>query len=260
METPSRPRLRRLFVGGLAIYAICLIITAPASMMAWTVARVSAQIVTLEQPAGGLWRGRAASVVVESAAAGPQRFGSLAWDLRVLRLLTGKLAIDLAIDGHAAGTGRLIVRPRSIQLEQARLTFPAPAVVPLFPALQLVQPAGEIALRTDDLVIDGSAVSGTAEAVWKEAALALSAVKPLGTYRARLEGNGGPVRLDVTTVEGALEVSGRGTWTPPRGVSFEGVARARSGDAPRLEGLLRLLGPDTGNGSHPLRFSYTHAK
>lgn len=254
MESPLRARRWALLGAGLLLYLMCLLITAPASLMAWAVARASNGMILLEQPEGRLWRGRGSSLVLASASAGPQTFGSVTWNAGTLRLLTGKLAIDVTIEGSAQGTGTLIVRRRSIQLVHTRLAFAAIAAIPFFPALQLVQPRGEIAVHTEDLLFSDDTATGNAEALWKDASSALSPVKPLGTYRARIERKEGPARFEITTAEGALQISGSGTWVPAKGASFDGVARAQSSQA-QLEALLRLLGRDTGNGSYQLQYA-----
>lgn len=242
---------------GLALYMTCLMITAPASLMAWAIALESHGVVLLEGTRGALWRGSASNLAVSSAAAGPQRFGELTWNVAVLRLLGGQLAIEIAIDGAAKASGTVVLQRRSIGLLHSRLALSAPAAVPFVPVLQLVQPGGQISVQADNIAFSGNAVTGKAVAVWSDASSALSTVKPLGTYRATFEGNDGPARFDVTTVEGSLQVSGRGSWAPLKSASFDGVARARPDAAPRLGDLLRLLGPDTGDGSHQLRYAAT---
>jgi general secretion pathway protein N len=96
---------------------------------------------------------------------------------------------------------------------------------------------------------------GEARAEWKDATLALSPVRPLGTYRAELRGAGGPAKLTVTTVDGALRISGDGTLTAPSRFAFSGEARGNGPQAQALEPLLDLLGPRRADGARALRWS-----
>lgn len=244
-----------LVVAGIAIYAVCLAITAPASIMAWAIASASERKVILEQPEGGLWRGHAANIGVDPGGLGVQKFGKVSWKVAALRLVVGELRIEVKAEGHANGTGTLILQPQSIRLLQARFALPALAIASFFPALQFVQPGGEVTLQTDDLVFAGNSVAGKAEALWNDASSPFTAVKPLGTYRAKVESTQGPAQVEIMTVAGALQINGRGTWSPETGFAFSGVARAVPAEAPRLRDLLRLLGPEDGNGNHAFRYA-----
>ncbi|HYH40487.1 MAG TPA: type II secretion system protein N [Burkholderiales bacterium] len=240
----------------LAGYGVCLLVLAPASVFAWGVGRATDGMILLEGVDGGLWRGRAARIAFAAPGTRPQALGNLTWDIAVLRLFRGQLAVQLTLGGEGAkGAGMLVVKPHALVLSQSSLAFPAAALATAFPALSFVSPGGEIALRAQDLAMAGDAVSGQAELDWIDASSALSPVKPLGTYRVRLAGKEGPAQFAVTTISGALEISGSGAWSRKTGLSFTGLARATASGAPKLQNLLQLLGPDDGSGARRLHFS-----
>jgi len=243
-----------LVVAGVALYAVCLVITAPASMMAWAIAYASERKVILEQPEGGLWRGYAGNIGVDPRGDGVQRFGKVSWKVAPLRLVVGELRIEVKAEGSANGTGTVILRPQSIRMLQARFAVSALSMASFFPTLQFVQPGGEVVLKTDDIVFGGNTIAGKAEAMWSDASTPFAAVKPLGTYRATAESTQGPAQLEVSTVAGALQINGRGTWSPELGFDFSGVARAAPAEAARLRDLLRLLGRADENGNHAFRY------
>jgi len=247
-------RLWVLVVVGIALYAGCLAITAPASLMAWAIAYSSDHTVVLEAPEGGFWRGRAANIVVGPRVGGAQKFGRVSWAVSPLRLARGELRVDVRAEGIAHGTGTVALGPHSIRLLQARFVLPALSLASFFPALQFAQPGGEVTFQTEDLVFAGNTIAGKAEALWSDASTPFAAVKPLGTYRARAESTQGPAQVEIVTVAGALQINGRGTWSPETGFEFNGVARAVPSEAPRLRELLRLLGREDGNGNHAFRY------
>jgi general secretion pathway protein N len=97
---------------------------------------------------------------------------------------------------------------------------------------------------------DGEA-RGAANVEWRDAAVALTDVKPIGSYRLEARGEGGPARLSVTTLSGPLRISGKGEATATRG-SFSGEARGEGDSAKALEPLLDLLGPRRPDGARAL--------
>ena len=246
---------RRWFVlGGLTFYAACLLITAPASMTAWIIARASDGMVLLERPEGSMWRGRASRLLVSIPGGGAMSIGNSTWDVALLRLFRGELAIDLALDGVVNGSGTLILQPGKVRVTGSRITLPASVFVSFFPVLQFIRPGGQLAIDIADVVFSANRITGAGEALWMDATSALSPLAPLGSYRARVESDQQHARLEITTMRGALQVEGRGAWSSAAGVSFEGLARAAPGEAPRLRDLLQLMGRDDGNGNHRLRY------
>ena len=87
---------------------------------------------------------------------------------------------------------------------------------------------------------------------WRGAAVGLSEVRPLGTYRADIHAEGHAGKVVVSTVEGRLRIAGQGTLTPPTRIVFRGEARAEGADAKALEPLLDLFGPARPDGARAL--------
>jgi general secretion pathway protein N len=72
----------------------------------------------------------------------------------------------------------------------------------------------------------------------------LSTIKPMGSYRITLDG-GNTATLEVTTLEGSLQLAGTGQWVGSR-LRFEGVASAAPEREAALSNLLNILGRRTG--------------
>jgi general secretion pathway protein N len=111
-----------------------------------------------------------------------------------------------------------------------------------------------VTLEAPALAWDGRTVRGNARAEWRDAGLALTDVRPLGSYRIEARGAGGPLEFSVATLQGPLSIAGRGTFAPPAALAFSGEARAEGPNAAALEPLLNLLGPRRADGARSLEW------
>jgi general secretion pathway protein N len=85
-------------------------------------------------------------------------------------------------------------------------------------------------------------VRGRADVELLDASSRLSTLETLGSYRLSLNGDAaGTAQLVLSTLEGALQLSGSGT-VGAGGVRFRGEARAASGDDAALSNLLNIIG------------------
>jgi general secretion pathway protein N len=91
-------------------------------------------------------------------------------------------------------------------------------------------------------------VEGRADFELQRASSRLSTLDPLGSYRLTIAGdaaNAGAAQLNLTTVEGPLQLSGSGSWGPG-GVRFRGEASATAADETALNNLLNIIGRRSG--------------
>ena len=68
----------------------------------------------------------------------------------------------------------------------------------------------------------------------------LSTLRPMGSYRLVLQG-GDAATFELATLEGSLQLSGRGQWTGQK-LRFEGEASAAPERVEALANLLNILG------------------
>jgi len=252
-ERVARRRWPLFAALGLGLYAGFLVMSAPAAVMAWALAHASRGAVTLEAPQAGLWRGRAGAVVLKGPGAAAHRFRDVEWQVLPSQLFLGELAVALRVDDERArGTATLGWKARSLRFSDAALTLSAATIAAFIPALQPVRPGGELAVRSASFVIGQEVLHGEALVEWTDAAVALSAVKPLGTYRARVQGAGAGAHFEVATLAGPLQIEGRGAWTAKQAPTFAGTGRSTS---PELRELLRLLGRESADGRFALTFA-----
>ena len=243
-------RARNIVLLGLAAYALFVVATLPAR---WAATRLQLPPgIALSAVSGTVWKGSAqASATGDASGAGTR----LQWHFLPARLVAGRLAFAVHASGPALeGEAEIARGPGELEARAVRARLDASRLAALVPLLAPWRPQGTVTLEAPALAWDGRNARGRASAEWRDAALALTDVRPLGSYRVEARADGGPLELAVTTLQGPLAVSGRGTFAPPAALAFSGEARAEgSGDA-ALEPLLNLLGPRRADGARTLQW------
>ena len=244
-------RARAIVVLGVAAYAVFAVATVPAQLVARRASVPGA--IELADAHGTLWNGSARATIGPPGAA--ISLGALHWRFLASRLLASRLAFAIDAQGdHLEAHGTI---ERGLTLTEARdlrLRADAAALAPLAASWR---PEGAVTLSAPAVAWDGSEARGHARLEWRDAALALSGVRPLGSYRVDATADGGPARIAVATLEGPLRVSGTGTFAPPASLAFSGEARAEGPSSAALEPLLDLLGPRRPDGAHALQWRST---
>ncbi len=236
---------------GVAAYGVFLAATVPAR---WVEARIAAAAPGRYQALavnGTLWKGDAQAVV--NAPGGTLVIDRFEWTFRPARLLQGRLAF--AIDVKGAGFDARYEATHSLAGAGLRdLTAHADAAIAaaVVPLVARWRPEGQVSLTAGSIDVSGQDVRGDARIEWKGAAIGLSEVKPLGTYRLALEAGGPGAKLDLTTIEGSLRVAGKGRVDWPTRLTFTGEARGEAAKAEALGPLLDLMGPARPDGARTL--------
>jgi general secretion pathway protein N len=238
---------------GIAAYVVFLAATLPGSVVLASAQRAGAASFEVRESSGTLWRGSAKLTV--NTPGGPLALERLDWHWLPAHLLTGRLALDITMaapgfDAHGVGARTL----GGWEARGLEARGDAAKVALLLPWLATWRPEGSVAITSARLDTDGVEVRGTARIEWRGAAVAISGVKPLGTYRADVEAQGHAGRVALTTVSGPLRITGQGTLTPPAALAFTGEARADPESARALEPLLDLLGPARADGARALQW------
>lgn len=134
----------------------------------------------------------------------------------------------------------------SLSLADHRSVWPAAPLSGLGTPLNTLRPDGSIHLQTQDLRWTGR-WEGRASTEIRHLVSALSPLKPMGSYRIDFLGGAEP-SLELSTLEGALQLQGRGRWQAGR-LRFEGLASASPGSEDRLETVLNIIGRRQGRQS-----------
>lgn len=243
----------RWAVGGAAVGAIGAVLAfAPASWLAAGLAQASAERVRLLDARGTVWQGSGRLQLTGGAGSRDvavlpgrmqwhlwPRWSGLAAILRADCCTPEPLRLDLALQPRGAVLG--------IDGGE-RSDWPAALLAGLGAPWNTLQLDGRLVLRTEGLRLHWAAgrleLDGAAELLVRDLASALSPLKPLGSYRLRVEGGATPT-LSLQTVEGALQLSGAGRWVGQR-LRFQGEARAAPEREAALSNLLNLLGRRNG--------------
>ena len=234
--------------GALIGMILVLLVSAPARWLAGALASASGGAVLLAEPQGSVWSGSARLVLTGGAGSRDSAAlpGRVHW--RLSPALTGA---DISVSADCctrAAPLALHVSPRwggaRLTLADGASVWPASLLAGLGTPWNTIQPQGELALGTQGLHIDWVAgrmnLQGQAEITARHLASRLSTVEPLGSYRFALRG-GDAVALNLSTLEGALQLSGSGQWTGAR-LRFAGEAQAAPGMETQLANLLNLIG------------------
>ena len=135
-----------------------------------------------------------------------------------------------------------------VQVSDHTSNWPASWLVGLGAPWNTVQPEGQLQLHTTQLQWVQQAGTGTllgqAELHMQQLSTRLSTLRPLGSYRVRVQG-GDAVALTLDTLEGSLLLQGTGQLLNGR-LQFNGEATAAPDAQAALSNLLNILGQRQG--------------
>jgi general secretion pathway protein N len=238
---------------GAAAYAAFLVVLMPASYVAARLEASTRGGVQVQEAGGSIWRGSGRATIATPA--GPLAIEQLEWRFLPARLVSGRLAF--AVTGRSAGFESRGELARSLSMWEARdvaIDGLAAGAASFMPLIAHWRPEGKLAAKAPLLSWNDREMRGEARLEWRAAAVALSEVKPLGSYRIDLNGDGAQARVTLSTIEGPLALAGQGTITPPSRLAFSGEARAQGPAASSLQPLLDLMGPRRADGSRTLQW------
>lgn len=241
---------RWAWLGGLTGVLLALIVFAPAAWLAAALTVGTEARLQALQPRGTLWNGSARLVLT----GGGSSLDALALPGRVYwRLRPTWTGVRLQLRADCCTTEplqmTLAVRPGAWTLTWRDNTsqWPAQVLAGLGSPWNTVQAQGRLALTLRGLSLEWAAdrvrVQGSVSLDALALSSRLSTLRPIGSYRLRLLGNGsaGPPQLQLETLDGSLQLSGQGHWTGGRW-NFRGQASASSEDQGVLGNLLNIIG------------------
>ena len=256
----SRNAATRWAIAGVVLgMLVAFVAFAPAEILARAVASGTSDRVLLTDARGTLWSGSA--VVALTGGAGSRDAsalpGRLEWTLGVAG---GGLSLKLRQACCLNDTVTLLLKPGFGRFS-ARLV-PPPGWVGQWPSALLaglgtpwntLQLGGRLRIASPGLTVEwvqGRVLfDGALDLEVLQASSRLSTLDTLGSYRLSLAGSaarpGDPAQLTLSTLDGALRLSGAGTWSSS-GLRFRGEATASEADATALSNLLNIIGRRTG--------------
>jgi general secretion pathway protein N len=255
--------------------ALAFITQAPAHWLTRAIEQASGERVLLPDAQGTVWNGSAQWVLNEgplntaasanlakpsSTTALPTR---VTWQLgpRVdLANLSFAFSATLASGCCTPQPVRVDVSPLwrgvRVQVSDHTSSWPASWLVGLGAPWNTIQPEGRMQLQTTQLQWTHQAgkevnqaqsqgkLQGLAELQMQQLSTRLSTLRPLGTYRVRVQG-GDAMTITLDTLEGSLLLQGTGQLEHGR-VRFQGEATAAPDAQAALSNLLNILGQRQG--------------
>jgi general secretion pathway protein N len=245
---------RRWGIAGALVGAlVALIAFAPAAWLTRGIASATNQRLLLTEARGTVWSGSAIPVLTggpdsRDASALPGRMewtlvpNGLGLELRARQAccLNGTVALRVK-PGFGRATLTLVPPPDGTVGE-----WPSAWLGGLGTPFNTLQLGGTIRLSSPGIDFESVQgrwlVRGLAEIDLVNASSRVSTLESLGSYRLTVNGDAaGASQLLLSTLEGALQLSGNGTLGA-NGVRFRGEARAASGDDAALSNLLNIIG------------------
>ncbi len=246
---------------------LALITQAPAHWLTHVVEQASGERVLLPDAQGTVWNGSAQWVLNEgplniaATPNAPRPASTTALPTRVTWQLGPRIDwanFRLSLSATVASVCctpqpiRVDVSPMwrglRVQVSDHTSHWPASWLVGLGAPWNTVQPEGQMQLHTSQLQWTQQAgketLLGQAELQMQQLSTRLSTLRPLGSYRVRVQG-GDTVALTLDTLEGSLLLQGSGQLMNGR-VQFNGEATAAPDAQAALSNLLNILGQRQG--------------
>lgn len=248
VTSDGAPTMWRWVLGGSILGILTAVgVYAPASLLAAAVEIGSSRRLQLDDAHGTFWAGSARLRLSGGENSRDNAFlpGHVMWQVR-----PSWGALNLQLNASCCTPkplkGRLLVRAVGVVFELAdgESQWPTAMLAGLGAPWNTVRPEANLQLATHGLSLQWlqghPVLSGRAELTALALSSRLSMLKPLGSYRVTFTG-GNPAVLELATLEGALQFSGRGHWMGPR-LKFEGLASSDAEHEAVLSNLLNIIG------------------
>ncbi|MEK9721083.1 MAG: type II secretion system protein N [Quisquiliibacterium sp.] len=254
----SAARWAVLLATGLVSAVGSALVLAPASYADLALDRASLGRIRLADTSGTLWNG-SGRVVITDGNAGDRLAGSqgltlsgmavpsrIGWSLRAVPLMIGIVDASLTID-PARPAVRVSGTPTELRVGAGGFSLPSADLARLGSPWNTIKPVAALSMRWDALTLRQGVLDGRASIELRDAASAMSPVRPLGSYRIEINGNGREIFLTLSTLSGSLRLQGTGSWDRRAGVRFDAQAQAQGAQQAALQSLLSLVGRRAGD-------------
>jgi len=232
-------------------FAAALIGFAPATLIDARLERASDGRLRLAEAQGSLWSG-AGWIEIRDAHGRAGVAKRLAWRVLPGSLLRGRLMAEVEL-GQAAKPFPLTISLSRIEIADAGISLPAAALGLGIPRLAPLRLSGDVLVKISHLSLEHGRMHGDATLQWRGAGSALTPVSPLGEYEVRFKAAGPAVHAALSTLQGPLELDGKGAWSNGGPPSFLATARVPAQHREQLSPLLRLIAVERGAGIFELQ-------
>ena len=235
---------------GLGAFAAALIVLAPATLIDARLERASDGRLRLASAEGSLWSG-AGWIEIRDADGRAGVARRLAWRVLPESLLRGRLVAEVELD-QAAKPFSVTISLSRMEIADASISLPAAALGLGMPRLAPFRLTGEVRVNIPHLSLERGRMDGDATLQWRAAGSALTPISPLGEYEVHFKAVGPAVHAALRTLEGPLQLEGKGTWSNGAPPSYVATARVPAQQQEQLAPLLSLIAVERGAGSFEL--------
>ena len=238
---------------GLGVFAVALVALAPATLIDARLARASEGRLRLAEAQGSLWSG-AGWIEIRDAEGRAGVARRLAWRVLPGSLLRGRLLAEVKLD-QAARPFPVTISLSRIEIADAGISVPAAVLGLGMPRIAPLRLTGDVLVDIPRLSVERGRMEGEATLKWRTAGSALTPISPLGDYEVRFKAVGPAVHAALRTLEGPLQLEGKGTWSNGAAPSFLITARVPAQHREQLAPLLGLIAVQRGAGRFELSSS-----
>jgi len=238
-----------LLAAVVAVYAAVLVALAPATLIDARLQRASDGRIRLAAAQGSLWSGTGWIELLDAhGASGVAK--QIAWRVLPSSLLRGQLLAEVELD--QAKPFPVAISPSRIEIADALIDLPAAALGLGMPRLAAFRLTGDVRVDIPHLSLASGRIDGDATLQWRRAGSALTPVSPLGAYEVRFKAVGPAMHAALRTLEGPVQLEGKGTWSNADAPSFQALVRVPPEHQESLSPLLRLVAVERSAGSFEL--------
>lgn len=242
---------RYLAAIGFAVYAAGILAMAPATLVDAGLQRVSHGKLRLVEAQGTPWSG-SGQIEIRDPGGRTGVAKSLAWHLQPESLLSGHLVWEVRQD-RPGKAFPVILSLSGIELANADISLPATALGLGISTLAPLGLTGDVLLHIAALSVESKQVQGRATVQWRNAGSVFTPISPLGDYELNLEGDGATVQVVLRTLQGPLQLDGRGSWAIAANPEFLATALVPPAQLDQLGPLLRLIAVERAAGRFELQ-------
>jgi hypothetical protein len=229
-------------------YLVALFIQMPAQFLNVLLDQYFEQKVSLATPEGSLWNGGAHVTLNDPQSHRSIDLGKIAWNIEVLQILTGKLALNMRWNEGVPFW--LTIDASRLHIEHATFNMPGQVVQFLVPSAAAAELGGQITVHAENFSLTNGQALGNFEVNWDRVTSPLSDLNPLGNYTASFEGVGDVIKVTLKTQSsGLLLLQGAGQVGVHQPFQFEGNANAVPDKQAQLQQVLQLIGNEAATGS-----------
>ena len=232
-------------------FVLALAALAPATLLDARLERASGGRLRLAEAQGSVWSGTG-SIEMRDADGRSGVSKRLAWRVLPESLLRGSLQVEIELEQDGKPF-RLAFSPSRIDIADAAISLPAAAFALGVPRLAQLRLTGDVRVSIPRLSLERGRIDGYGTLQWRAAGSALTPVSPLGAYEVQFKTVGPAMHAALRTLEGPLQLEGKGSWSSGGPPSFSATARLPPQIQEQLAPLFRLFAAERGAGTFELR-------